>query len=57
MTYAADAAPTFYHGARTDLGDLLVPGNPIQSYRSQHPLRIVGEVTRWEGHAPSAHRN
>lgn len=47
MTYAADAAPTFYHGARTDLGDLLVPGNPTQSYRSQHPLRIVCEVTRW----------
>lgn len=26
------------------------PGNPTQSYRSRHPLRIVAEVDDWEGH-------
>jgi rifampin ADP-ribosylating transferase len=29
-----------------------VPGNPTKSYRSRDPLRIVGEVTEWEGHPP-----
>jgi hypothetical protein len=28
------------------------PGNPTKSYRSREPLRIVGEVTDWEGHPP-----
>src|SRR5688572_28919042 len=28
------------------------PGNPTQSYRSREPLRIVGEVERWEPHPP-----
>lgn len=28
------------------------PGNPTMSYRSQHPLRIVGAVTGWQGHTP-----
>lgn len=28
------------------------PGNPTRSYRSRHPLRIVGEVTDWPGHEP-----
>ena len=28
------------------------PGNPTLSYRSREPLRIVGEVTEWEGHPP-----
>ena len=27
------------------------PGNITQSYRTRHPLRIVGEVETWEGHA------
>ena len=27
-------------------------GNPTQSYRSRHPLRIVREVTDWQGHEP-----
>jgi hypothetical protein len=27
-------------------------GNPTRSYRSRHPLRIVDEVVRWEGHDP-----
>jgi hypothetical protein len=28
------------------------PGNPTQSYRTRHPLRIVGEADTWEGHDP-----
>ncbi len=28
------------------------PGNVTQSYRSQHPLRVVDEVEAWEGHSP-----
>ncbi|WGM30232.1 NAD(+)--rifampin ADP-ribosyltransferase [Brevundimonas sp. NIBR11] len=28
------------------------PGNPTLSYRSRAPLRIVGEVTEWQGHPP-----
>ena len=32
--------------------DKRFPGNPTQSYRSRDPLRVVGEVESWEGHAP-----
>ena len=28
------------------------PGNITQSYRTRHPLQIVGEVEEWEGHTP-----
>ncbi|MHB1342076.1 MAG: NAD(+)--rifampin ADP-ribosyltransferase [Coriobacteriia bacterium] len=28
------------------------PGNPTQSYRTREPLRVVGEVEDWKGHAP-----
>ena len=28
------------------------PGNITQSYRTRHPLRVVGEVDTWEGHPP-----
>jgi len=28
------------------------PGNPTKSYRSQDPLRVIGEVQEWAGHAP-----
>ena len=28
------------------------PGNMTESYRTRDPLRIVGEVETWEGHAP-----
>lgn len=27
-------------------------GNITQSYRTRHPLQVVGEVEAWEGHAP-----
>jgi Rifampin ADP-ribosyl transferase len=32
--------------------DKKFPGNPTRSYRTRHPLRVVGEVEDWEGHAP-----
>lgn len=35
-----------------NLTDKKFPGNPTQSYRSRQPLRVVGEVTEWQGHAP-----
>jgi hypothetical protein len=28
------------------------PGNITQSYRTRHPLRVVAELDRWEGHDP-----
>ena len=28
------------------------PGNPTQSYRTRHPLRVVAELESWQGHAP-----
>ena len=28
------------------------PGNPTQSYRTRHRLRVVGEVDGWKGHDP-----
>lgn len=35
-----------------DLTDKKFPGNPTKSYRSREPLRVVGEVTGWQGHSP-----
>jgi rifampin ADP-ribosylating transferase len=35
-----------------NLTDQRFPGNPTRSYRSRQPLRVVGEVMDWEGHAP-----
>ena len=32
--------------------DRKFPGNPTLSYRSRDPLRIIAEVTHWQGHAP-----
>jgi rifampin ADP-ribosylating transferase len=28
------------------------PGNPTESYRTRHPLRVVGEEGSWQGHDP-----
>jgi hypothetical protein len=28
------------------------PGNPTESYRTRHRLRVVGEVDSWQGHDP-----
>ncbi|RXZ65283.1 NAD(+)--rifampin ADP-ribosyltransferase [Pelagerythrobacter rhizovicinus] len=35
-----------------NLTDKRFPGNPTESYRSREPLRIVGEVEKWEPHPP-----
>lgn len=35
-----------------NLTDKRFPGNPTKSYRTRDPLRIVGEVTDWQGHPP-----
>jgi hypothetical protein len=35
-----------------NLTDKRFPGNPTKSYRSRSPLRVTGELTDWEGHAP-----
>ncbi|MDG2530544.1 NAD(+)--rifampin ADP-ribosyltransferase [Caulobacter endophyticus] len=32
--------------------DKKFPGNPTRSYRTRDPLRIIGEVEDWTGHAP-----
>jgi hypothetical protein len=33
--------------------DKRFPGNPTQSYRTRHALRVVGELDGWEGHEPA----
>jgi len=35
-----------------NLTDTKFPGNPTKSYRTRDPLRIIGEVTDWQGHPP-----
>lgn len=35
-----------------NLTDKKFPGNPTMSYRSEHPFKVVGEVTVWQGHSP-----
>lgn len=35
-----------------NLTDKRFPGNPTRSYRTRHPVRVVGEVQDWEGHPP-----
>jgi rifampin ADP-ribosylating transferase len=30
------------------------PGNPTMSCRSREPLRVMGEVTEWQGHSAEA---
>jgi rifampin ADP-ribosylating transferase len=44
--------PTGVRENDPNLTDKRFPGNPTRSYRTREPLRVVGEVTDWEGHAP-----
>jgi Rifampin ADP-ribosyl transferase len=37
-----------------NLTDKKYPGNPTKSYRSREPLRVIGEITDWQGHSPEA---
>jgi hypothetical protein len=32
--------------------DKRFPGNPTQSYRTHHALRVLAELEEWEGHPP-----
>lgn len=40
-----------------NLTDKRFPGNPTRSYRTKHPLLVVGEVLEWEGHSPEVLQN
>ncbi|WP_300662938.1 NAD(+)--rifampin ADP-ribosyltransferase [Fluviicola sp.] len=33
-----------------NLTDKKFPGNPTMSYRSEHPFKVVGEITVWKSH-------
>lgn len=35
-----------------NLTDKRFPGNPTLSHRSRDPLRVIAEVTKWQGHPP-----
>jgi Rifampin ADP-ribosyl transferase len=35
-----------------NLTDKRFPGNPTRSYRTRAPLRVIGELAAWTGHAP-----
>jgi hypothetical protein len=35
-----------------NLTDKKFPGNPTLSYRSRDPLRVIAEVTKWQGRPP-----
>ena len=35
-----------------NLTDKKFPGNPTRSYRTKDPVRVIGELLDWEGHAP-----
>ncbi len=34
-----------------NLTDKKFPGNPTKSYRTRDPLRVIGEVSEWQGHS------
>lgn len=44
--------PTGFFEDDPNLTDKKFPGNPTRSYRTKEPLRIISEITPWEGHAP-----
>ena len=52
---AGDGAPRVYVVEPTgefendpNVTDKKFPGNPTRSYRSRHPLKIIGELSTWE---------
>ena len=49
--------PTGDYEDDPNLTDKKFPGNPTKSYRSKQPLKIVAEVTKWEGHSPEVLNN
>lgn len=40
-----------------NLTDKKFPGNPTRSYRTRFPLKIVGEVSVWNGHSSEVIRS
>lgn len=44
--------PTGNYENDPNLTDKKFPGNPSRSYRSEFPLKIIGEVTEWVRYAP-----
>jgi hypothetical protein len=46
--YVVEPTGTFENDP--NLTDKKFPGNPTNSYRTREPLRVVGEVTDWQGH-------
>lgn len=44
--------PTGYFEDDPNLTNKKFPGNPTRSYRTAHPLKVIGEVLDWQGHAP-----
>lgn len=34
-----------------NLTDKKFPGNPTKSYRTRNPIRVIGEITDWQGHS------
>lgn len=58
---AGEGAPRVYVVVPTgvfeddpNVTDKKFPGNPTRSYRSRHPLEVVGEVTDWARLTPEA---
>src|SRR5947208_2430821 len=47
-------APTGPIEEDPDLTNKKFRGNPTKSYRCREPLRVIGEVTEWQGHSPEA---
>lgn len=44
--------PTGTYEDDPNLTDKKYPGNPTKSYRTPDPLRVIGEIAEWQGHAP-----
>lgn len=44
--------PTGSYEDDPNLTDKKFPGNPTRSYRTQYPLKVIGEVKDWQGHSP-----
>ncbi|WP_122638715.1 NAD(+)--rifampin ADP-ribosyltransferase [Romboutsia sp. Marseille-P6047] len=40
-----------------NLTDKKFPGNPTRSYRTTYPLKVVGEISDWQGHSPEMLKN
>lgn len=43
--------PTGFYEDDPNLTDKKFPGNPTKSYRTQHAIKIISEVTNWQGHS------